>query len=36
MGWFYEILNSNRVVVEKVEGFASERAAAAAGKKRQE
>jgi hypothetical protein len=34
MAWFYEIRDSNKVVVERGEGFASQKAAAGAGRKR--
>jgi hypothetical protein len=33
MPWFYEIHDSNKVVLEKGEGFATERAATNAGRK---
>jgi hypothetical protein len=34
MAWFYEIRDSNKVVLEKEEGFASQKAAAGAGRKK--
>jgi hypothetical protein len=34
MAWLYEIRDSNKIVVEKGEGFASQKAAAGAGRKK--